>query len=75
MTPKFNEGLCVPLGTLLEDLHRSSFEMPPGDYKLTVRRQHVFRDALIAFQTGFNFKKPISMTFIGEPAVDAGGPC
>lgn len=50
----------------------SLYEMSPGDYKLTVRRRHVFRDALIAFQTGL---KPISVTFIGEPAVDEGGPC
>ena len=45
-----------------------------SEFKLTVRRRHVFQDTLLAFQTGFDLNKHISVTFVGEPAVDVGGP-
>ena len=45
-------------------------------HRITVRRRHIFKDAIItAFRTGFQFKKHLAVTFLGEPAVDTGGPC
>lgn len=39
-----------------------------------VRRKHIWKDALNKFQRGFDVSKQIQVTFLGEPAVDAGGP-
>ena len=42
--------------------------------RIIVRRKHLWEDALSRFQSGINFHKHIRITFIGEPAVDEGGP-
>ena len=42
--------------------------------RIIVRRRHLFEDALHRFRSGVDFHKYIHVTFIGEPAVDAGGP-
>ena len=41
-----------------------------------VRRNHVWRDAFSAIITkpSFNATNPVRVTFVGEPAVDEGGP-
>ena len=43
--------------------------------RITVPRRHIFNDALSAFKRDFDATKPIRITFIGEAAIDAGGPC
>ena len=43
--------------------------------RLTVRRAYLFADALRGFsKPTFNASKPLKVSFIGEHAVDAGGP-
>ena len=65
----------MSLETLLEE-HRSRVLLEEDNYhRITVRRRHVFQDAITAFRNGFQFNKHLAVTFLGEPAVDAGGPC
>ena len=63
----------MPLSTLLENLRESELETREN-HKLIVRREHIFPDSLKAFRAGFNWKMPISILFLGEPVIDAGGP-
>ena len=70
----YHRTSIVPLDALLEDLRRSAFETS-DNYKIIVRRRHIFHDALIAFKANRDWKRPLSITFLGEPAVDIGGPC
>lgn len=42
--------------------------------RIVVRRRHLFEDALHRFHMGINFNKHLHVTFVGEQAVDAGGP-
>ena len=65
----------MSLESLLEG-HRMKVLLEEDNYhRITVRRRHVFQDAMTAFRTGFQFNKYLAVTFLGEPAVDAGGPC
>ena len=41
---------------------------------MKVRRKHVWEDALHHFKSGLPTTKHLRITFLGEPAVDAGGP-
>ena len=44
--------------------------------RLTIRRNYIFADTLsILRRPGFHFNWNVHITFVGEPAVDAGGPC
>ena len=43
-------------------------------FRITVRRGHIFDDSLMALRSGFDDKKHLRIKFIGEPAVDGGGP-
>ena len=42
--------------------------------RLLIRRKHVFQDALQKARHGLDLSKHIRITFVGEPAVDTGGP-
>ena len=42
--------------------------------RIIVRRRHLWEDALHRFRSGIDFQKHLHVTFVGEPAVDAGGP-
>ena len=42
--------------------------------RVVVRRKHVFADAMHYFKNSVNYSKYIRVSFIGEPAVDDGGP-
>ena len=42
--------------------------------RIVIRRKHVWNDALRYFHSGIDFAKYIRVTFVGEPAVDEGGP-
>ena len=42
--------------------------------RMVVRRKHLWKDALNRFMSGLDEKKHIKVTFVGEPAVDQGGP-
>ena len=58
------------------DEQRRKFIVEDEHYhRITVRRRHVFEDALVALRRGFPFDRYLAVTFLGEPAVDAGGPC
>ena len=41
---------------------------------MIVRRRYLWEDALKRFKSGIDEKKHIKVTFVGEPAVDQGGP-
>ena len=43
-------------------------------FRLKVRRRHIWEDALNYFRKGIPTSKHLRVTFLGEPAVDAGGP-
>lgn len=42
--------------------------------RVVLRRKHLWEDALSCFKSGIDQKKHIKVTFVGEPAVDQGGP-
>ena len=56
--------------------HRTKFlPIDSSEYqRIIVRRKHLWEDALHRFHSGIDFHKHIHVTFVGEPAVDAGGP-
>ena len=43
-------------------------------YRITVRRAHIWQDALKCFERKFDLRSHVRITFLGEPAVDDGGP-
>lgn len=43
-------------------------------FRITVRRGHILDDTLASIRSGFDEKKHIRVTFLGEAAVDEGGP-
>ena len=43
-------------------------------YRIKARRRHIWEDALNSFKRGIPASKYLRVTFLGEPAVDAGGP-
>ena len=43
-------------------------------YRIKVRRRHIWGDALNNFKLGIPVSKHLRVTFLGKPAVDAGGP-
>lgn len=49
--------------------------MKPNEYqRITIRRSHILDDSVRLFQKGVYSNKAFKVTFIGEPAVDLGGP-
>lgn len=65
----------MPVQTLLRD-HRNTVLSNNVDYtyRVKVRRKHVWEDALHQFKHKILPSHHIRVTFLGEPAVDAGGP-
>ena len=43
-------------------------------FRVTVRRGHIFDDTLVALRSGFDEKKHLRVSFLGERGVDGGGP-
>ena len=39
---------------------------------IIIRRKHLWADALHHFHSGLDFKNHFHVTFVGEPAIDAG---
>ena len=56
--------------------HRANFlyEDDFNVHRITVRRGHILDDTLVALCSNFDEKKHIRVRFLGEPAVDEGGP-
>ena len=56
--------------------HRANFlyEDDFNVHRITVRRGHILDDTLVALRSNFDEKKHIRVRFLGEPAVDEGGP-
>ena len=65
----------VSLGTLLI-CHRSSVlsSNPEDRLRIIVRRKHIFEDTLHRLRNGIDISKHLRVTFIGESAIDDGGP-
>lgn len=59
-------------------LHNQRVKMLPIDrqqyQRVVVRHKHLWKDALYYFKSGMCYEKYIRVTFMGEPAVDEGGP-
>ena len=49
-------------------------EDPDDRFRITVRRKHIFEDTLHKLHYDFDATKHLRVTFIGEPAIDDGGP-
>ena len=67
------------LSDLLKAHKDEMVQSPPSQsvvsvYRLKIRRKRVYEDAMTAFMHGFPLNKRFSVTFIGELAVDTGGP-
>ena len=66
----------ISIQDIVQDHQRKVLSGDTSDiFRITVRRRHVWDDALATFKRGFPFTSHIRITFVGEPAVDAGGPC
>ena len=63
----------ITLEVLLRN-YRSTVIRSDRTHRITVRRSHIASDAILALRKGFDKSSSIRITFIGEPAVDAGGP-
>lgn len=59
-------------------MDHSKVHMITGDVeaveKITIRRSHIWGDTLRAWRRQLDLRKRIKVTFLGEPAVDEGGP-
>lgn len=42
--------------------------------RLIIRRKHLFTDAFHKYRTGIDLNKHLSIMFVGESAIDTGGP-
>ncbi len=59
----------------LTDILKKLKPPPVAPLRLTVSRATIFSDCVAFFkQRNFDFKKPLKVTFEGEPAIDGGGP-
>ena len=47
---------------------------PEDRLRIVVRRKHIFEDTLHKLRSGIDISKHLRVTFIGEPAIDDGGP-
>ena len=55
--------------------HECSMNVQEVKIRINVRRKEVFKDYLaISQKPWFNNKRLLKITFVGEPAVDDGGP-
>ena len=54
--------------------HRKKLNISNDRQHIVVRRKHILQDALAAFKRGVDFHSRPRITFVGEPAIDAGGP-
>ena len=68
------ESLSLVLRMHKDEVVQCSPQPFQSVYRLKIRRKRVFEDGLREFKRGFPLDKPFAITFIGEPAVDAGGP-
>ncbi|XP_019862007.1 PREDICTED: G2/M phase-specific E3 ubiquitin-protein ligase-like [Amphimedon queenslandica] len=71
LTPTESQG---PSLEVLLRSHQSNVIKYDQFHRITVHRSHIFSDALTAMRKGFDKSSNLRITFIGEPAVDAGGP-
>ena len=67
---------CRCPDTLKDILERLVAKIPKDGHSLiSVRRQHVWKDSLCQFaRPSFSIQKQVRVSFVGEEAVDAGGP-
>lgn len=69
--------LCSDL-SLSDVLREHRYIFLPHDeedrLRITIRRKHILADTLHKLRGGLNISKHLKVTFLGEPAVDAGGP-
>lgn len=65
----------ISLGTLLM-CHRSIVlsSNPEDRLRIVVQRKHIFEDTLHRLRNGIDVSKHLRVTFIGEPAINDGGP-
>ena len=56
--------------------HRNSVlpSNPEDRLRIIVRRKHILEDTLHKLRNGIDISKHLRVTFIGEPAIDDGGP-
>ncbi len=68
-TGEIAENVCI------KDVLKTLRPLPMAPICLTVSRSSIFADSVSLFkQRNFDFKKPLKVTFEGEPAIDGGGP-
>ena len=68
-----SDGMSV--ATMLQRQKTKFLPVDTSDYqRVVVRRRHIWTDALRQFKSGINFQKYIRIRFVGDPAVDEGGP-
>ena len=68
----YSDGMSIE--TILQR-QRTKLPIDRSDFqRIVVRRKHLWHDALSRFESGLNFCKHLKVLFVGEPAVDDGGP-
>ena len=65
----------IPLSTIIRELSVGKFD-PESPLRIKIRRSHVWQDTLFKLKrcSENDINKLIKVQFIGEPAVDEGGP-
>ena len=68
-----SDGVSLP--TLLHGLLIRHLPLDRSENQwIMIRQKHVWEDALHRFKSGLDVNKYLKVTFVGEPAVDEGGP-
>jgi len=68
------EGACNLVDIIEEHRNKYLDRDKDNTYRITVRRNEIWKDAIQSFKRSFNESKHLRFTFLGEPAVDDGGP-
>jgi len=69
------ETKCTLVDIIKEQRTKYLDSSKDNTYRITVRRNEIWKDAAIqSFKWPFNESKHLRITFLGEPAVDDGGP-
>ena len=60
---------------MLQEHRKNYLDDDKGNtYRITVRRSEIWKDAIQSFKRYFDVSKHLRIAFLGEPAVDDGGP-
>ena len=64
----------APVSILLQEHRACALRSQDDVQRIIIHRKHVWEDTIRKLKSGLNVNKPIKVSFVGESAVDEGGP-